>query len=340
MLSPMIPKVKKAHSSQSPEYTDDKHTDRRASEENVRCAVLGKISEFSITIEGEEQATWFVYLLVFVLSNGQKHITTGICHFHDDVGCFIVAPLVKLSAIPYGACPDRRYRPTLQPRALSARRRGRMVLEVVMITLEQRGFLCGGGSIEAAYKVLARAYARATPEQVERKLSVLHATVRQSIEIANSTTIRQRLGSMLWNRRTLSTFLRPLLCSFGSGFNLRHIRKFLLVAYKRFDNSMDSIHMYCSASLFQEIGLINAMAVGVMIAGTNFVFTLIAPRGINIVGRRQIMLYSAPGMIVRLNLAAVAFHFRGIGTPLVTASNWSLDLIVNLTYLIMADLTP
>ncbi|KAI6130608.1 general substrate transporter [Pisolithus thermaeus] len=55
------------------------------------------------------------------------------------------------------------------------------------------------GDMEAARKVLSRVYALASSEQVDLKLRVLHATVKQSIEIANSTTFWQRFGSVFSN---------------------------------------------------------------------------------------------------------------------------------------------
>ena len=66
--------------------------------------------------------------------------------------------------------------------------------------------------------------------------------------------------------------------------------------------------MYYSASLFQEIGFNQPTAVGLIVSGTNFIFTLVALKYIDIVGRRRIMVFSAPGMIFGLTLASIAFH--------------------------------
>jgi len=67
----MIPKVENVtvHSSRSPGNTDEKHSvhdnpDRGAFEEIAQCAAVGEISEYAVMIEGEEQTTWFVWLLV------------------------------------------------------------------------------------------------------------------------------------------------------------------------------------------------------------------------------------------------------------------------------------
>lgn len=62
------------------------------------------------------------------------------------------------------------------------------------------------------------------------------------------------------------------------------------------------------ATLFKEIGFNQPTAVGLIISGTNFLFTLFALKYIDIIGRRRIMVWSSPGMIVGLTLASIAFH--------------------------------
>lgn len=162
------------------------------------------------------------------------------------------------------------------------------------------------GNMEAARKVLSRVYALASSEQVDLKLKVLHATVKQSIEIANSTTFWQRLGSLFSdpiNRRALVIACGMQAFQQLCGFNTL---------------------MYYSASLFQEIGFNQPTAVGLIISGTNFLFTLFAlntdvafsgnGRYIDVVGRRRIMVFSAPGMVFGLALASIAFHYMTIHT--------------------------
>ncbi|OAX36319.1 general substrate transporter [Rhizopogon vinicolor AM-OR11-026] len=232
------------------------------------------------------------------------------------------------------------------------------------------------GNIDAAHKVLARVYSQATPEQVDFQLSMLRASVQQSIEIANSTTFFERFNSMI----TIPVNRRALIIGCGMqafqqlcGFNTL---------------------MYYSASLFQEIGFNQPTAVGLIVSGTNFIFTLVALKYIDIVGRRRIMVFSAPGMVFGLTLASIAFHYmtlhtggelvtgatysttwsaivllsmiifvasyatglgnvpwqqgelfglevRGIGTSLSTATNWAGNLLIGSTYLsLMAKITP
>ena len=59
---------------------------------------------------------------------------------------------------------------------------------------------------------------------------------------------------------------------------------------------------YFSATLFAQMGFDQPTAVGLIVSGTNFVFTLVALKYIDIVGRRRIMLISAPGMVHRVPL--------------------------------------
>ncbi|KAH7908541.1 general substrate transporter [Hygrophoropsis aurantiaca] len=163
------------------------------------------------------------------------------------------------------------------------------------------------GDLDGAHKVLTRVYALAQPEQVALKLKVLRAAVQQNIEIANSTTFLERASSML----TIPTNRRALIIGCGMqafqqlcGFNTL---------------------MYYSASLFQEIGFNQPTAVGLIISGTNFIFTLFALKYIDLIGRRKIMIYSAPGMVFGLTLASIAFHYmtEDTGGTLVAGSHYA-----------------
>ncbi|PCH37438.1 general substrate transporter [Wolfiporia cocos MD-104 SS10] len=232
------------------------------------------------------------------------------------------------------------------------------------------------GRFEDARAVVSKIYAHATSEQVDLKIKVLTAAVRQSVEITNSTNLLQRCQSIIMipiNRRALIIACGLQAFQQLCGFNTL---------------------MYYSATLFKEIGFNQPTAVGLIISGTNFVFTLFALKYIDIIGRRKIMVFSAPGMIIGLVLASVAFHFltiqtggnlvdgthyprtwsaivllamifyvasyatglgnvpwqqgelfsldvRGIGTSFATAVNWGANLLIGSTYLSLMDkITP
>lgn len=144
--------------------------------------------------------------------------------------------------------------------------------------------------MEAATKVLSTVYQFATPEQVALKAMLLQTSVQRSIYITEHTTFFQRLGSMFLdpvNRRALIVGCGMQAFQQLSGFNTL---------------------MYYSATLFNQIGFDNPTAVGLIVSGTNFVFTLIALKWIDQIGRRRIMVWSAPGMFIGLILASVFFH--------------------------------
>lgn len=147
------------------------------------------------------------------------------------------------------------------------------------------------GELDAARVILGKIYAYATPEQVDLKAKVLNAAVKQSIEITRSTTFLQRCQSVFFvpvNRRALIIACGMQAFQQLSGFNTL---------------------MYYSATLFKQIGFDQPTAVGLIVSGTNFIFTLFALKYIDIIGRRRIMLISAPGMVFGLTLASIAFHY-------------------------------
>ncbi|TFY62941.1 hypothetical protein EVJ58_g3541 [Rhodofomes roseus] len=232
------------------------------------------------------------------------------------------------------------------------------------------------GRLDGAHRTLSSIYSLATPEQVELKMKVLEAAVKQSVEIANSTTFWQRLRSIV----LVPVHRRALIIACG------------LQAFQQLCGF--NTLMYYSATLFQEIGFSDSIAVSLIVSGTNFIFTLFALKYIDIIGRRKIMIYSAPGMIIGLVVAAISFHYmtkktggqlvtgtdypkswsslilacmifyvasyatglgnvpwqqgelfslevRGIGTSLATTMNWGANLLINSTYLsLMAAITP
>jgi len=338
-------------------------------------------------------------------------IGQAVCH---DVWSMIGGRFLIGVAVGLAACIAPLYIQELSPTRL----RGRMVvLNVVMITLGQviaygigAGFanvhggwrwMVGLGAVPAgiqfvllfflpesprilirrgdmiqARDIMAKIYAFARPEEVDLKVKVLHAAVKRSIEITNTTTFIQRSKSMLFdpvNRRALIVGCGMQAFQQLCGFNTL---------------------MYYSATLFKSIGFNQPVAVGLIVSGTNFIFTLIALKWIDKIGRRKIMIWSAPGMVFGLTLASISFHYltrktrgdlvdgtqystawsaivllsmiifvasyatglgnvpwqqgelfglevRGIGTSLATATNWAGNLLIGSTYLsLMAKITP
>jgi SP family myo-inositol transporter-like MFS transporter 13 len=67
--------------------------------------------------------------------------------------------------------------------------------------------------------------------------------------------------------------------------------------------------MYFSATIFRLVGFRSPTLTSLSIALTNFAFTLVAYYSIDRVGRRRILLWSVPIMIIGLALCSVAFGF-------------------------------
>ena len=135
---------------------------------------------------------------------------------------------------------------------------------------------------------------------------MLHATVKRSIEITKTTTLIQRFNSMIFdpvNRRALSRLV---------SINHLPLSKYLVLVIACGMQAFQQLCgfntlMYYSATLFKEIGFNQPTAVGLIVSGTNFIFTLIALKWIDIIGRRRIMIFSAPGMVFGLTLASISF---------------------------------
>ncbi|CAE6450150.1 unnamed protein product [Rhizoctonia solani] len=182
-------------------------------------------------------------------------------------------------------------------------------LQLIMLPFmpESPRILARRGNIEQTTNCMAKIYAYATPEQVAEKVKLLRASVQESIDIQNSTTFLQRFKSILMvpvNRRALIVACGLQAFQQLSGFNTL---------------------MYYSATLFKSIGFDKPTAVGLIVAGTNFIFTLVALKYIDIIGRRKIMVFTPPGMIFGLTLASISFFYltKSTGGVLVEGSNYS-----------------
>lgn len=78
--------------------------------------------------------------------------------------------------------------------------------------------------------------------------------------------------------------------------------------------------MYFSATIFMLLGFDSPTLTSMTVAVTNLLFTVIALLIIDRVGRRRILLYSIPFMILGLLLAAWGFSLMKLSTPALAAS--------------------
>ncbi|RAR14838.1 general substrate transporter [Stemphylium lycopersici] len=83
--------------------------------------------------------------------------------------------------------------------------------------------------------------------------------------------------------------------------------------------------MYFSATIFRLVGFESPTLTSLSIATTNFLFTLVAFHYIDRIGRRRILLWSIPIMVIGLALCAIAFGF--IDLPVEEESASATDVV-------------
>jgi len=76
-----------------------------------------------------------------------------------------------------------------------------------------------------------------------------------------------------------------------------------------FADTLQNSLMYFSATIFTMLGFSIPTLTSLVVAVTNFAFTLVALVYVDRVGRRRILLWSIPLMIVGLLLAGYGFSF-------------------------------
>jgi len=75
-----------------------------------------------------------------------------------------------------------------------------------------------------------------------------------------------------------------------------------------------NVLMYYSSTLFEIVGFSNPVAVGLVVAGTNFVMTWVNMMLVDPIGRRRLLIATVWGMAAGLVAVAVAFSFIPIDT--------------------------
>lgn len=188
-----------------------------------------------------------------------------------------------------------------------------MVLFIFMP--ESPRYLVSQGRVNEARRVLERTYQNSKPTEIEDKLLLLKEHNILYASNSDSSWLKQWAKSYVEVHKVPSN-LRAVIITCG----LQGIQQF----------SGFNALMYFSATIFEMLGFRNPIAVSILIAGTNFVFTLVAFACIDRIGRRRILLYSIWGMIVALSLASVAFYHLDIDMDAATINQgtWSIIVIV------------
>uniref|UniRef100_A0A060T916 ARAD1C40678p n=1 Tax=Blastobotrys adeninivorans TaxID=409370 RepID=A0A060T916_BLAAD len=191
---------------------------------------------------------------------------------------------------------------------------------LLMFLPESPRFLVLKDRLDAARRVIEKTHVGASPELVEAKITELVVATKEAYP--PGTTAVGRVLRKLRDLHRVPSNLRALIIVCGC----QGINQF---------TGFNSL-MYFSATIFQIVGFANSTAVSIIVAGTNFVFTLPVFVLIDRLGRRFLMLLSLAGMVVALVLNSIAFHFMDIkwnGDDVVTpdsssVSSWGIVILV------------
>ncbi|KAL2854163.1 general substrate transporter [Aspergillus pseudodeflectus] len=147
------------------------------------------------------------------------------------------------------------------------------------------------GRIDEARSVLRKIYRGANDVQIEAVL----ASIQAGCEEARAISGDEGGWAKIVQLHTVPSNFRALLCACGlmvisqiSGFNTL---------------------MYYSSTVFALVGFDNPTAVGLVVAGTNFIMTFVNMMLVDRIGRRRLLLSTAWGMSTGLIAVAIAFRY-------------------------------
>lgn len=113
-----------------------------------------------------------------------------------------------------------------------------------------------GRTTEAAV-VLQKIFYQATPQQVEDKIKL----IQMSVEASQNVTGGQSRWTLIKKLHTVPHYFRALVCACG----------LMVISQMSGFNTL----MYYSSTLFALVGFANPTAVGLVVAGTNFIMTFL-----------------------------------------------------------------
>ncbi|OOF93409.1 hypothetical protein ASPCADRAFT_173152 [Aspergillus carbonarius ITEM 5010] len=148
------------------------------------------------------------------------------------------------------------------------------------------------GRNEEARAVLCRIYsAAATNEQIDAQLASIRVACDQAREI-NETGSK---WSKIVKLHTVPSNLRALISACG----------LMVISQMSGFNAL----MYYSSTLFSLVGFDDSTAVGLVVAGTNFIMTWVNMMVVDGWGRRRLLLSTVWGMAVGFVAVAISIHF-------------------------------
>lgn len=152
------------------------------------------------------------------------------------------------------------------------------------------------GRIAEAEAVLLKIYKGASAEQVRSKCALIAAACEEAKELNED----QSRWSKIKQLHTIPANFRALVCACG----------LMVISQMSGFNTL----MYYSSTLFALVGFSDPVAVGLVVAGTNFVMTWANMMLVDPIGRRRILICTVWGMSAGLIAVAVAFSFIPVDT--------------------------
>lgn len=162
------------------------------------------------------------------------------------------------------------------------------------------------GKPEEAAKVIRLIFPNSTGEQVDNKVKHITLSVEEAKNINSGKSIfwvLKQLYVVPANFRAMVSACGLMAISQLGGFNSL---------------------MYYSPLIFSLVGFSNPVAVGTVIAGTNFIFTFVNLLLVDRVGRRRVLLCTVQFMGLALVIAAVCFKWIPINHDLSLAGSPSV----------------
>lgn len=147
------------------------------------------------------------------------------------------------------------------------------------------------GRLDEAEAVIAKIYKGATAEQVRAKVALIAKACEESKELNENESRWSKIKQL----HTVPSNFRALVCACG----------LMVISQMSGFNTL----MYYSSTLFALVGFSNPVAVGLVVAGTNFVMTWVNMMTVDPIGRRRVLVSTVWGMSAGLLAVAIAFSF-------------------------------
>jgi SP family myo-inositol transporter-like MFS transporter 13 len=202
---------------------------------------------------------------------------------------------------------------------------------ILPILPESPRYLIRRGKYEDARKVIRMTFPNGSDAQVERKVELLKKSNAKAM-VMGEAGFKETCKELL----TVPSNYRALFVACGL-MAFQQFCGFNTLLYCKRNLPVTSVDNSCimappdSATIFQGAGFSNPLAISITVSGTNFVFTNVSLKFIDIVGRRRMLLWSAWAMPIGLVLGAVGFHFipkDASGSIVTDGSRWGANLVL------------